>query len=137
MFEEEFTRKVKNALDNSRKEREKAVQEWSNDMQKSYPAGRTETRGQGEDEDGTRRFQFPKTSSMGEDMGSASPRLVTVSCGKKLSRDVAALVVELSGHNLALPVVFRQRQYYQQLPMQLLLSAHVSDCTRDSDRDWH
>ena len=34
MFEEEFTRKVKNALDNSRKEREKAVQEWSSDMQK-------------------------------------------------------------------------------------------------------
>ena len=34
MFEEEFTRKVKNALDNSRKEREKAVQEWSNDMKR-------------------------------------------------------------------------------------------------------
>ena len=34
MFEEEFTRKVKNALDNSSKEREKAVQEWSNDMQR-------------------------------------------------------------------------------------------------------
>ena len=33
-FEEEFTRKVKNALGNSRKEREKAVQEWSDDMQK-------------------------------------------------------------------------------------------------------
>ena len=33
MFEEELTRKVKNALGNSRKEREKAVQEWSNDIQ--------------------------------------------------------------------------------------------------------
>ena len=33
MFEEEFTSKVRNALD-SRKEREKALQEWSNDMQK-------------------------------------------------------------------------------------------------------
>ena len=34
MFEEEFTCKVRNALDNSRKEREKAVQDWSSDMQK-------------------------------------------------------------------------------------------------------
>ena len=34
MFEEEFTSNVRNALDNSRKEREKAVQELSSDMQK-------------------------------------------------------------------------------------------------------
>ena len=34
MFEEEFTRKARNAPDNSRKEREKAVQEWSNDMKR-------------------------------------------------------------------------------------------------------
>ena len=33
-FEEEFTCKVRNALDNSSKEREKAVQDWSSDMQK-------------------------------------------------------------------------------------------------------
>ena len=32
--EEELTRKVRNAPDNSRKEREKAVQEWSSDMRK-------------------------------------------------------------------------------------------------------
>ena len=37
MFEEELTRKVRNAPDNSSKEREKAVQEWSSDMQKSCP----------------------------------------------------------------------------------------------------
>ena len=34
MFEEELTRKVRNAPDNSRKEREKAVQEGSSDTQK-------------------------------------------------------------------------------------------------------
>ena len=34
MFEEELTRKVRNAPDNSRKEQEKAVQEWLSDMQK-------------------------------------------------------------------------------------------------------
>ena len=48
-------------------------------------------------------------------MGSASPRFVNVSCGKKLSQDVR-LDVELaalvsSGDNFVLPVVISQCQY--------------------------
>ena len=75
-------------------------------------------------------------------MGSASPHLVTVSCGRKLSRDVgldvelAALVSSVET-TLYFQLFSDDVSLYQQFPMQLLLSAHVSDCTRDSDRDWH
>ena len=95
MFEKEFTCKVRSAIDNSRNEREKAVQEWSNGMQRVIKPeehkreARERMRMEQEDS------KSQRTSSMGEDMGSASPRLVTVSCGRKLSQDVR-LDVELA-----------------------------------------
>ena len=91
MFEEEFTRKVKNALCNSRKEREKAVQEWSNDMQKVIQPeegkreARERMRMEREDSSSQRRQAWEKIWD---------PR-VTVSRGRKLSRDVG-LDVELA-----------------------------------------
>ena len=70
MFEEEFTRRARNAFDNSRKERENAVQEWSSDNAKDHQTIGAETRGKGEDEDedGTRFFQIPKSPKLGGDL---------------------------------------------------------------------
>ena len=63
---------------------------------------------------------------MREDMGSASPRLVTVSCGRKMSRDVR-LDVELA----ALVSSVETTLYFQLLSANVSVSA-VSDVLRNT-----
>ena len=70
------------------------MDEWADKFRER--SGRRPKEGsQREAEHGPGGFQLPKTSSMGEDMGSASPRFVTVPCSRKLSQDVR-LDVELA-----------------------------------------
>ena len=64
-FEEEFGRKVRNVLGNSRGEQEKAVQKWSSEIQRAIQREKRRREARGENDNGTRRFQLPKTTNMG------------------------------------------------------------------------
>ena len=72
---------------------EKSLQAWVEDLLKTALAEDRKKEARGRRSMG-REDSNSKTSSMGEDVGSASPRLVAVSCCWKLSRDVR-LDVEL------------------------------------------
>ena len=45
-------------------------------------------RGQGENDNGTRRFQLPKTTNMGEITGTEDPRPIAAPCARETSSDV-------------------------------------------------
>ena len=94
-FEEEFGRKVRNVMGNSRGEQEKALQKWSSEMQRTIQPEERRREARERQSMGAGGFQLPKMSSVGEDMGSASPRRFAVSCSWKMSRDVR-LDVELT-----------------------------------------
>ena len=70
-FEEDFARKVRKAMSNSREEQEKTVQKWSGEMQRSGDAR------PGREREWNRRFPFPKNNEHGRkygDRGSSSHR---------------------------------------------------------------
>ena len=74
--------------------RERSLQAWVEDISKSlwHKTGRWKP---GKSRAWNIRIPTPKDVGHGEEMGSASPRLITVSCIRKLSRDVT-LDVELA-----------------------------------------
>ena len=53
-------------------EREKYLEEWTNELRKKAVGGRPSTGRQGEDEDGARRLRLPRAPGMGEGMGAAN-----------------------------------------------------------------
>ena len=55
---------------------------------KGHPTRGAETRGQGENDNGTRRFQLPETTSMGENTGTEDPRPIAAPCAREMSSDV-------------------------------------------------
>ena len=73
-FEEELTRKDRNTPVSNKEEREKMMQKWSSEMQRVVQPEERRHEARERKENGTGRFQLPKTTNMGENAGTEDSR---------------------------------------------------------------